>query len=70
MFYTLEISPEDAYSDRFSGCFDYLRQSLTCSADLTLEHTSVGLDVEHLCKDQSEVEALMHKYSKEKAALH
>ncbi len=43
--------------------FEYLRQSLTCNADLTLEYTSVGWEVEHLCKDPKEVEGFMRTYN-------
>jgi hypothetical protein len=45
-------------------CFEYLRQSLTCNADLTLEYTAVGWEVEHRCKDRKEVEAFIRANNK------
>ncbi|KAK0101312.1 hypothetical protein ONS95_006489 [Cadophora gregata] len=58
-FYSLEISEEDAYGGHVGHCFDYLRQSILCSADLTLENTGVGWEVEHLCRSPDEVTSFM-----------
>ncbi|PVH84629.1 hypothetical protein DL98DRAFT_584185 [Cadophora sp. DSE1049] len=58
-FYTLKIAEEDAYGGHVGHCFDYLRQSILCSADLTLENTGVGWEVEHLCRDPVEVSSFM-----------
>ena len=63
-FYKLNISEADAYGGHFPHCFDYLRQSLLCSGDLTLEYTGIGWDVEHLCKPSKDIDAFMSTYNK------
>ena len=68
-FYTLNISEEVAYGNHVGHCFDYLRLSLLCSADLTLEYTPVGMEVEHLCKDPKEVDAFMKAHNTDIKAM-
>jgi hypothetical protein len=59
-------------------CFDYLRQAIQCSSDMSLEKAKVDLDgrrritegwgTAHRCKDWTEVQHVMadyrYKYSK------
>jgi hypothetical protein len=68
-FYRLNISEEIAYGNHVGHCFDYLRLSLFCAADLTLEYTADGMDVEHMCKDPKDVDAFMRKHNGDVRAL-
>lgn len=55
-FYHRDI--DDDKADHMAHCFDYLRQSILCSADTTLEGYSDlggGFGVTHQCKDYDEV---------------
>ena len=70
MFYTLNISEADAYGNHIGHCFDYLRLSLLCSADLTLEYTVDGMEVEHNCKDPKEVDAFMKAHNADVQAMY
>ncbi|KAK4493596.1 hypothetical protein PRZ48_015263 [Zasmidium cellare] len=63
-FYTLNVTAAAAYGQHIGHCFEYLRQSLICNADLTLEYTAVGWEVEHLCKNPKEVQTFMKEYNK------
>lgn len=61
--YGLTTTEAELYGHHIGHCFDYLRQSLECNADLTLEYTAVGWEVEHLCKNPKDVQAFMDAYN-------
>jgi hypothetical protein len=57
---------QDPIPDHVEHCFDYLRQTLMCAGDMTIEHsrepplgekrdTTDGWGVEHQCKDWNEM---------------
>lgn len=57
---------QDSIVDHAQHCFDYLRQSIMCAGDMTIEHarepplgekrvTTDGWGVEHQCKDWSDI---------------
>jgi hypothetical protein len=45
-------------------CFDYLRQSIMCSADMTLEHTNgTGWGVQHECRNMDDILKFVSKHN-------
>lgn len=55
-FYHREI--DDDRADHMAHCFDYLRQSILCGADTTLEGFSKlggGFGITHQCRNYDEV---------------
>lgn len=57
---------QDPIPDHVEHCFDYLRQSIMCAGDMTIEHalepplgekreTTDGWGVKHQCKDWNEI---------------
>lgn len=61
-----EHEVQDPIPDHVEHCFDYLRQSIMCAGDMTIEHarepplggkreTTDGWGVEHQCKDWNEM---------------
>lgn len=56
--YSMNATEADLSGFHIGHCFDYIRQSIMCAADLTLESDD-GWNEVHMCKDQSEVMEFM-----------
>lgn len=68
VFSSSPASVGNRFATDLEFCFDYLRQSIYCSADLAIEHTiETGMGVEHQCRDLKEVLAFIEKHNEDAA---
>ncbi|KAF2167577.1 hypothetical protein M409DRAFT_54169 [Zasmidium cellare ATCC 36951] len=56
------VAQVDGSDDSTSNCFEYIRQSIMCAADLTLEEGD-GWGQMHMCKDQNEVMSFVGEWN-------